>query len=148
MVSSEKTERSNTDERITRLAWATWLLLTVLVVVQIVVAVKVYPWGGTVKAKAFHLVGEDGNVLVRLSNLNGNGAVFTHNAKGERIVTLGAAGEEGHGMVVTRDAEGRALARISAEEGKGFVGVYDPAGNQQPAILKQPPSFIRRRRDG
>ncbi len=56
-----------------------------------------------VKARAFHVVGEDGTVLVKLgTTTDGEGGVSTWNDKGQELVTLSVR-ESGPGAVVTYD---------------------------------------------
>ena len=82
-----------------------------------VVAVGVLGFAGqdkvldVVKAKAFHVVGKDGTVLVKLEDTQGSGlglvgTVTTLNGKGRELVTLGVT-TDGTGIVVALDPRGR-----------------------------------------
>ena len=69
-----------------------------------------------VKAKAFHVVGKDGAVLVKLEDAFGlglgHGTVTTLNGKGRDLVELGAA--EGDGTVKTLNGKGQDIVTLGA----------------------------------
>lgn len=84
-----------------------------------------------VKARAFHVVGEDGKVLVALEQVHGSegvvgGGVTTLNSRGEQAVRLGVT-MEGQGIIAAMDGKGRALVRAgpSLTGVKGVDGMVD-----------------------
>ncbi len=114
-----------------------------------------------VKAKAFHVVTDDGKVLLKLEDTlglgiagtltamngkgqilvrlaattGGEGAVVTMNGKGQELVSLMAT-TDGEGMVTTLDGKGQALVRLVATaRGEGGVLVHDPSGKKSPGVL-------------
>jgi hypothetical protein len=112
---------------------------TAVVLVLLAVGVMGAAWGkkipDVVKARAFHVVGNDGTVLARLEYATGktdggSGYVTTYNAKGQALVML-AATTVGEGAVTTLNGKGQSLVTITAStNGVGMVTAYDPSGRR------------------
>lgn len=110
-----------------------------------------------VKARAFHVVGKDGAVLVKLEDAfgtgigfgsvttlnsegrylvklgmmaNGEGDIETVNAKGETIVWIGASAS-GDGMITTRNAKGQDIVLICVtEKDEGGIRTLNAKGQK------------------
>ena len=93
-----------------------------------------------VQARAFHVVGKDGTVLVKLEDTLGFGAgiagtLRTFDSEGRELVSLGAT-VEGEGMVTTMNGKGQELVSLGVlKDGSGGVAAFDPSGIQAPGIL-------------
>ncbi len=85
-----------------------------------------------VKARAFHVVGKDGKLLVKLEDV-GTGAdvagqVTTLNSKGQELVYLGST-TDGNGVVTTLNGKGQDLVQLTAtRDGKGMVRTLNGKG--------------------
>jgi len=118
-----------------------------------------------VRARAFHVVGKDGTVLVKLEDTGGNrlgigevGMITTYNEKGKELVKLFAhpfgagklrirngkgretlvlgASPNGNGSLLTLDGEGEVLVALATSaNGTGVVIVGDPKGNEGDGTL-------------
>jgi len=97
-----------------------------------------------VKARAFHVVGENGTVLVRLEDTYGfgygvAGTVTTVNARGQDLVQLGTT-EDGNGAVVIKNGRGHALVELGVRtDGPGFVATSDPRLREERRVLTTGP---------
>lgn len=86
-----------------------------------------------VEAKAFHVVTDDGTVLVKLEDTYGRGfgkagTIRTINGDEQELVMLGA-GPEGGGMVRTMNSEGHPVVVLTAHpEGHGMVMTSNDKG--------------------
>lgn len=88
-----------------------------------------------VKARAFHVVGENGEVLVKLDAIGDDqtgvvGTVTTFVDTGQEVIRLTATADN-EGMVVTFDGKGQELVRLSVTEGTfGSVTTFDATGQR------------------
>lgn len=85
-----------------------------------------------VKARAFHVVGKDGKLLVKLEDVGTGadvaGTVTTLNSKGQELVELTAT-LDGNGMVITRNGKGNELVELrTAADGEGMVRILNGKG--------------------
>ncbi len=92
-----------------------------------------------VEARAFHVVGKDGAVLVKLEDTLGTGrglagTITTLNGEGKQLVRL-AATENGDGGVTTMNGEGKVLVTLAAKEGAGTVGTWNGEGKILVALM-------------
>ncbi len=119
-----------------------------------------------VKAKAFHLVTDDGKTLVKIEDTKGlgfgiggtvttyagngtelvklttttggAGMVTTLDGKGQKLVELGATSRGG--AVTTFNGQGKDLIRLGVTtDGTGLVGVFDPSGRNRRGVLATRP---------
>ena len=85
-----------------------------------------------IEAKAFHVVTDDGTVLLKLEDTFGigmglGGTVTTLSGEGKKLVLL--AGSSGGGVVTTFNELGQELVMLGATtEGEGKVSTLDPSG--------------------
>ena len=86
-----------------------------------------------IKARAFHVIGKDGAVLVKLEDSLGDGiglggTVTTANGKGQAIVRLSVT-TEGIGIVTTMNGTGQEIVRLSVTtKGIGMVTTMNGKG--------------------
>ncbi len=111
-----------------------------------VVAVGVLGFAGqdkvpdVVKAKAFHVVGKDGTVLVKLEDSLGTGAglfgtVMTMNSKGQTLVELAVSQTADEGEVRTLNGKGQELVRLATTiAGHGAVLTTNSKGQTLVAL--------------
>ena len=90
-----------------------------------------------VKAKAFHVVGKDGAVLVALGVMkSGEGVVTTKNGKGKHLVTFGVTEDGGEGAVALYNSKGQELVDLGVRtDGPGMVSTYDPRSIEAVGVL-------------
>lgn len=87
------------------------------------------------RAKAFHVVGDDGRVLIKLEDTSGLGAslagtITTLNGNGQELVRLTAT-TTGEGVVTTTNGEGQELVKLTATtDGKGVVTTTNGKGQE------------------
>ncbi len=121
----------NMEERLARLERQNRFLLLVLVAVTGAFAVAATEDGvpDVVRAKAFHVVGKDGAVLVKLgASTDGYGMVATLDPKGQKLVILTSTTTDGEGTVITLNGKGQKLVELGVRKsGQGVVATYDPA---------------------
>ena len=120
-----------------------------------------------IEAKAFHVVTDDGRVLVKLqdsfgletgimgtittlngsgrmlvalaANAGGEGTVTTRNSAGQILVELTTT-VDGKGMVTTRNSAGQELVALGvARDGTGMIAVMDPSGKRAAGTLTPRP---------
>lgn len=102
-----------------------------------------------VRAKAFHVVTDDGTVLIKLEDCFGlhafpppNGQELMHigtiglfDEAGVQLVMLGAS-TDGNGLIRTMNRDGFPVTRIgSKNDGYGIMAVYDPTGTYERGML-------------
>ncbi len=159
MTVEERLERLERQNR--RLKTGLASLLVVAVAAGLVGFAQPDSIPDVVEAKAFHVVGEDGTVLVKLQDSLGTGSglfgtITTLNGEGKTLVVLRAAqgvgtvstwnGEDqalvalgvahGAGAVMTMNGEGQKLAQLgSTKDGAGAVVTYDPSGKRAAGML-------------
>ncbi len=96
-----------------------------------------------IKAKAFHLVTDDGKTLVKIEDSKGlgfglAGTVTTYAGNGTKLVELGATSRGG--AVTTFNGQGKDLIRLGVTtDGTGLVGVFDPSGRNRRGVLATRP---------
>ena len=73
------------------------------------------PVPSVIKAKAFQVIGDKGQVLAAMGvDPNGYGKVGINNAEGEELAAMGVD-SDGNGLVVTGNAAGKILAEMGAK---------------------------------
>ena len=78
-----------------------------------------------IKAKAFQVVDDDGNVILLLNKEKGNGNLITYSPTGQRLVRLFTS-EGGAGAINTFDANGKLNFKVTKiVEGGGFMALYN-----------------------
>lgn len=83
-----------------------------------------------VKAKAFQVVDDDGNVLVLINKERGNGQMATYSTKGQKLVRLFTS-DGGAGAINTFDPSGRLNFKVTrTTEGGGYMALYNSAENE------------------
>ena len=88
-----------------------------------------------IRARAFHVVGKDGEVMVKIEDTVGpeelsgvTGTIQTFNAKGQCMVTLGAT-SDGEGAVTTWNGKDQVLAKLGVTpSGGGVVTTWNGKG--------------------
>jgi len=82
-----------------------------------------------IKAKAFQVVDNNGNVLLTLNKEKGNGNLSSYTSSGKRLVSLFTA-EGGGGAINTFDTDGDVMFKVTrTTEGGGYLALYN--GRQQ-----------------
>ena len=78
-----------------------------------------------VKAKAFQVVDDNGNILLQLNKEKGNGQVSTYSDNGTRLVRLFTS-EGGAGAINTFDGNGKLNFKVTKiTEGGGYMALYN-----------------------
>ena len=131
------------DQRLSRLErscrrWRCTAMGTILVVIGITAAAadKAMEIPDVVQARAFHVVGKQDNVLVKLEDTSGKvfgaaGTITTFNAKGEKLVWITAAEGSSQGMVITLNGAGNKLVQLgSTSGGDGMISTRNDRGKE------------------
>lgn len=127
-----------TEQRLRRLERQNRLLMAGLV--MLVGALLIGATGkeavpDVVKARAFHVVGKNGTVLVKIKSSlpsgRGPGTVTTRNSRGQELVTLNATSED-EGMIRTLNGKGQELVLISSNTvgREGMVSTWNGKGQR------------------
>lgn len=83
-----------------------------------------------IKAKAFQVVDDNGNVLLLLNKEKGNGQVATYSTSGQKLVRLFTS-DGGAGAINTFDANGKLNFKVTrTTEGGGYMALYNSAVNE------------------
>jgi len=83
-----------------------------------------------VKAKAFQIVDDNGNVLVLINKERGNGQVATYSTKGQKLVRLFTS-DGGAGAINTFDPNGKLNFKVTrTTEGGGYMALYNSSENE------------------
>lgn len=83
-----------------------------------------------IKAKAFQVVDDEGNVLLLLNKEKGNGQVSTYSGTGQKLVRLFTS-EGGAGAINTFDANGKLNFKVTKiTEGGGYMALYNSEENE------------------
>ncbi len=78
-----------------------------------------------VKAKAFQVVDDNGNVLLLLNKEKGNGQLATYSTGGQKLVRLFTS-DGGAGAINTFDANGNLNFKVTrTSEGGGYMALYN-----------------------
>ncbi len=87
------------------------------------------------QAKKFELVDDNGNVLVNLTQINGNGIIKTYNSSGKKLVNITYTAN-GEGYMALEDGKGQETIRFTSsnEGGGGYMGIYNPSGKRTMTI--------------
>jgi len=77
------------------------------------------------EAKAFHVVDDNGNVLVEINKEDGSGQLSTYSTTGKRLVSL-LSTEEGAGGINTYDKSGAELFKVTnTKNGGGYLALFN-----------------------
>ena len=83
-----------------------------------------------IKAKAFEVVDDGGNVLLLLNKERGNGQVATYSTSGKKLVRLFTS-DGGAGAINTFDANGNLNFKVTrTTEGGGYMALYNSDVNE------------------
>ena len=83
-----------------------------------------------IKAKAFQVVDDDGNVLLLMNKEKDNGQVVTYSGSGQKLVRLFTS-EGGAGAINTFDKTGKLNFKVTKiTEGGGYMALYNSEENE------------------
>ena len=83
------------------------------------------------RAKTIEIIGDEGQVFVRLGQVSDHGHVWTYNPHGREVLALTAT-VDGDGMLCTFNAEGQRLIQLAAtESGRGTIVAYGSDGQRK-----------------
>lgn len=84
-----------------------------------------------IQAKRFEVVDDNGNVLVQLSQNDGNGTMKTYRSNGKKLLNL-TYSTKNEGYIGVEDGNGQEMMRFSSssEGGGGYIGIYNPSGKR------------------
>ncbi len=115
------------ENRIARLETANRRYLVLLLLLGFVFVARVGMAGAdesvpeVIRAKSFEVVGDKGQVFIRLYGSGPNSYVSLNNSQGSTVISL-MAGE--WGSITTRDSDGHSLVRMGkVEDGGGFLTI-------------------------
>ena len=93
-----------------------------------------------IQAKKFELVDDKGNVLIRLSENDGNGTMKTYRSDGKRLLNLTYT-TKNEGYIGVEDGADHELIRFSsttsADGGGGYISIYNPSGKRTMSLCNQ-----------
>jgi hypothetical protein len=83
-----------------------------------------------IEAKAFHVVDDNGNVLVELNKEDGNGQISTFTSAGKRLISLFTT-DGGSGGINTFGKNGDVLFKVTnTSEGGGYMALFNSASQE------------------
>jgi hypothetical protein len=104
--------------------------LIVLIAVVLMSSGKKADVPDLIKAKAFQVVDDNGNVVVLLNKERGNGQMATYSTAGQKLVRLFTS-DGGAGAINTFDANGKLNFKVTrTTEGGGYMALYNSSENE------------------
>lgn len=82
---------------------------------------------GVVKARAFHVVSDGGDVVVEIDAIGNKGSVVTYDHNKQTQIALGS-GEEGGGYITCFNKKGDIQVNLGGDEGGGQVITHGASG--------------------
>ena len=84
-----------------------------------------------IKAKAFEVVDDNGNVLVEINKDQNNGHIATYTPGGKKLVSLLTTTDGISGALLTYDINGKVLFKVTrTTEGGGYMALNNGAGKE------------------